>query len=438
MEKSNNLSKLSRVASFAALLALSGVGFAQAQSATMPDAQIESNVLKTLAGSSMLADQSISTTTVYGTVTLSGTVRDEASRDLAEKLVSTTEGVKKVVDELTVGTSAPAATTGFPQQPENPADQATNPNLQSDGTMAPSTPQQTQSAPPQQTQSAQPQQTQPAPPQSYPGNSAPPQASVQQPPPPTPYGPYRQPYARPYGPPPSGYSQQQPYAYPPQQPMVAQKGGDAVIVPAGTVLRVRINQGMDSRKTAPGTAFDGIVLSDVVAGGSIAIPRGATVQGVVNDVQNAGQFKGRGELSLQLTQVNLGGQTYPLVTNPWSQQGADKTGATVGNTIGLGAVGAMIGAVAGGGVGAAVGAGVGGVTGLAASSASHRGEVWIPAEAILSFSLTQPTELTTVSQAELNRLGAGVPAGGQPGQLQRRYPPPPPAYYGPAYYYPRY
>jgi hypothetical protein len=430
MEKSSNLSKLSRVASFAALLALAGVGFAQAQSATVPDAQIESNVLKTLAGSSILADQSISTTTVYGTVTLSGTVRDEASRDLAEKLVSTTEGVKKVVDELTVGTSAPAATTGVPQQPENPADQGTNPNLQSDGTMAPSTPQQTQSAPPQQTQ--------PAPPQSYPGNSAPPQASVQQPPPPTPYVPYRQPYARPYGPPPSGYSQQQPYAYPPQQPMVAQKGGDAVIVAAGTVLRVRINQGMDSRKTAPGTAFDGVVLSDVVAGGSIAIPRGATVQGVVNDVQNAGQFKGRGELSLQLTQVNLGGQTYPLVTTPWSQQGADKTGATVGNTIGLGAVGAMIGAVAGGGVGAAVGAGVGGVTGLVASSASHRGEVWIPAEAILSFSLTQPTELTTVSQAELNRLGAGVPVGGQPGQLQRRYPPPPPAYYGPAYYYPRY
>ena len=196
---------------------------------------------------------------------------------------------------------------------------------------------------------------------------------------------------------------------------------------------------MDTRKTAAGTPFDGIVISDVIAGGSIAIPRGAMVQGVVAEVQNAGQFKGRGGLSLQLTQVALGGQTYPLVSALWSQQGADKTGSTVGNTVGLGAVGAMIGAIAGGGVGAAVGAGVGGVAGLGVSSASHQGEVMIPAEAILTFQLTQPTELTTVSQAELNRLGAGVPIGTPQPMLQRRYPPPPPPppYYGPGYYYPR-
>ena len=456
METSTNLSKLSRAASFAALLALSGVAFTQDKPATMPDAQIESNVLKNLASSPTLADQSISTTTVYGTVTLSGTVRDEASRDLAEKLVSTTEGVKKVIDELTVGTSAPAA-TGVPQQPENPADQGTNPNLQSDGTMAPSTSQQTQpvppqnypsnTAPPQQNypnNSAPPQQGYPnnsAPPQNYPDNSVPPQASAQQPPPPPQYDPYRRPYPRPYGPPPSPYGQQQPYAYAQPQPVVVQRGGDAVIVPAGTMLRVRINQGMVSRKTAPGTAFDGVVLSDVVAGGSIAIPRGATVQGVVVDVHNAGQFKGRGGLSLQLTQVTLGDRIYPLASNLWLQQGADKTGSTVGNTVGLSALGAVIGAVAGGGVGAAVGAGVGGVAGLGVSSASHQGEAMIPAEAILSFSLAQPAELTTVSQAELNRLGAGIPVGAPQPMLQRRYlppPPPPPGYYyGPAYY-PRY
>lgn len=437
MEKSSNLSTLSKAASFVALLALSCVALAQAQPATLPDAQVEANVLKNLAGSSVLADQSISTTTVYGTVTLSGTVRDEASRDLAEKLVSPTEGVKKVVDELTIGGSAPAAASASNPSGNTP-DQGTNPNLQSDGTMAPSTTQQTQQ--PQQTQQAPPQgyPGTAAPPQGYPDNSTPPQASAQQQPPPPPqYGPYGRPYPRPYGPPPSPYGQQQPYAYNQPQPMVAQRGGDAVIVPVGTVLRVRINQGMDTRKTAPGTAFDGIVLSDVVAGGSIAIPRGAAVQGVVTEVHNAGQFKGRGELSLQLTQVALGGQTYPLVSTLWSQQGADKTGATVGNTVGLGAVGAMIGAIAGGGVGAAVGAGIGGVAGLGVSSASRQGEVMIPAEAILDFRLTQPTELTTVSQAELNRLGAGVPVGGPQPQLQRRYPPQPP-YYGPAYYYPRY
>jgi hypothetical protein len=204
---------------------------------------------------------------------------------------------------------------------------------------------------------------------------------------------------------------------------------------------------MTSRDTAPGAAFDGIVLSDVVAGGLIAIPRGAAFQGHVIESHTAGQLAGKGELKLQLTSVSFGGAVYPVTTDFWWHQGADKTPNTVGNTIGLASVGALIGAVAGGGVGAAVGAGIGGVAGLGVSSASHAGEASLPPEAIVTFHLTQPTDVTTVSQAELNRLGAGVP---QPQVLQRRYPSPPPPGYaypypypyaypypGPAYYYPR-
>jgi hypothetical protein len=406
------LKSLTAVIFVAGLLPFHVPADAQTKPVTMPDAQIEANVLKALAGAPQLADQAISTTTVYGTVTLSGIARDEASRDMAEALVSNAPGVKKVVDELTIGTgTAAAAGTNDAQQGQDSAGEGTNPNLQSDGTMAsPST----QTAPTQSSPDATgPQQQQ-----------ADGQQEIQQPP-------YRRGYQRPYGPP--AYEQQ-------QQPQVVQQGGAAVVVPSGSMVRVRIDEGMSSKKTAPGTVFDGVVLNDVVAGGSIAIPRGAAVQGVVADVHSAGQLKGSGGLSLQLTQVTLGGRTYPLVSNLWSYQGADKTGSTVGNTVGLGAVGALIGAVAGGGVGAAVGAGVGGVAGLGVSSASGRGEAILPAEAIVSFRLTQPAELTTVSQAELNRLGAGVPAGG-PQQLQRRYPPPPPPPYGygPGYYpYPRY
>jgi hypothetical protein len=94
-------------------------------------------------------------------------------------------------------------------------------------------------------------------------------------------------------------------------------------------------------------------------------------------------------------------------------------------------LGAVIGAVAGGGVGAAVGAGVGGVAGLGISSASGKGEASIPSEAIVMFHLTQPADVTTVSQAELNRLGQGIP---QPQVIHRSAAPPG---YGPAYYYPQ-
>ena len=75
-------------------------------------------------------------------------------------------------------------------------------------------------------------------------------------------------------------------------------------------------------------------------------------------------------------------------------------------------MGAIIGAVAGGGAGAAIGAGAGGATGLGVSSASGSPQAMVPPEAILTFHLTQPAPVTTVSQAEMDRLGYGVPAGG--------------------------
>jgi hypothetical protein len=424
----------------AGLLLGSGAGFAQTKPAAIPDAQIEANVLKALAGAPELADQSITSTTVYGTVTLNGTVRDEPSRDLAEHLVANTAGVQKVVDQLTIGTPAAA---------RSDTDQVgTNPNLQSDGTIA--TPGQNPPAQNYPNSSGAPQSG--APPQqgqySQPQNGTPPQQGQYPPPPdgtapqagqypPQQAGPYPPPYGRP------PYRQPYPPQYP-QQPYVAQKGGDAVVVPSSSILRVRINQGMNSKNTAPGTTFDGVVLSDVVADGSIAIPRGASIAGTVVDAHTAGQLGGKGELKLQLTNVSFGGKTYPVVTDFWWHQGVDKTGNTVGTTVGLASVGALIGAVAGGGVGAAVGAGVGGVAGLGVSSASGRGEAAIPPEAIVTFHLTQPADVTTVSQAELNRLGAGVPPPQMQPQMQRRYPPPPPPYaypypyYGPVYYYPRY
>jgi hypothetical protein len=411
------------------LLLGSGPAFTQTKPAAVPDAQIEANVLKALAGAPELADQSITSTTVYGTVTLNGTVRDELSRDLAEHLVANAAGVQKVVDQLVIGTPAPA---------NNDSQQAgTNPNLRSDGTMAPP---QGQNPPAQNSPN----------PSGAPQNGAPTQQG-QYPPPPdggAPQGQYPPQQAGPYPPPYNRPPYRQPYPpqYP-QQPYVAQKGGDAVVVPSGSTVRVRINQGMNSKNTAPGTTFDGVVLSDVVAGGSIAIPRGASIAGTVVDAHTAGQLGGKGELKLQLTNVSFGGRTYPLVTDFWWHQGVDKTGNTVGTTVGLASVGALIGAVAGGGVGAAVGAGVGGVAGLGVSSASGRGEAALPPEAIVTFHLTQPADVTTVSQAELNRLGAGMPQPQQQPQMQRRYPPPPPPpgyypyypypYYGPVYYYPR-
>src|SRR5207302_1579755 len=144
------------------------------------------------------------------------------------------------------------------------------------GTPQNGVPPQPNAYPPQQPNAYPPQQPNGGPQQGqYPGQQAgsfPPQQPNAYPPqgqyPPQQGGSYPPVYGRP--------PYQQPY--PPQytqQPYVLQKGGDAVVVPSGSALRVRINQGMSSKDAAPGMAFDGVVLSDVIAGGSIAIPRGA-------------------------------------------------------------------------------------------------------------------------------------------------------------------
>jgi F0F1-type ATP synthase membrane subunit c/vacuolar-type H+-ATPase subunit K len=424
----------------------------QGQKSTVSDAQVEANVLKALAGASDLANQPLTTTTVYGVVTLSGSVQTEAMRTKAENLVARTSGVQKVVDEMTL--------TGQGGNPQSADDQNSAPpqdnSAQQQG--APEPPAQAQNQPyPNQAPNY------PGAPeygqnQSYPNQQADPNY---------PGGPeYRQPYSGPQAPPPPGYGYpqqgpgypqqqqaygapspygpgQQPYGQQPygqpygQQPSYGgQQAGMNVTVPNGALIRIRVNQPLDSGRAHPGQRFDGIVLNDVVADGAVAIPRGAAVQGTVVDAQSSGALKGRGELSLQLTSVTLGGKTYPISSEVWAHNGGDKTTETVDKTaIGAG-LGGLVGAAAAGGQGAAVGAGVGAALGLGSAAASGRGQVFIPAEGMLTFHLAEPVTVATLSQMEMDRLAQGTgPATGAPPRLQRRYP----AvyyygYYGPGYY----
>lgn len=209
-----------------------------------------------------------------------------------------------------------------------------------------------------------------------------------------------------------------------------QQAGIAVTVAPGSMLRIRINQGLDSNHIQAGANFDGTVLTDVVAGGQVAIPRGATVSGVVVGAKKAGTFKGQGELSLQINSVTLGGQVYPLTSEVWAANGRDKTPGTVGATVGTSAFGALLGGIAGGGVGAAIGAGAGAGVGLAGSAATPRGQIIIPPESVLVFSTAAPATVRTVSEQEIQRLSYQAGPQQPNGPPRVRYYSP---YYG--YYY---
>ena len=371
---------------------------------TMPDAAVEANVLKALAGAPDLANQPMTTTTVYGVVTLSGSVESEALRVEAETIVSKTKGVQKVVDEMTLGGENANAQPEGNMAPAPPAAQAQAP-------IEEGSPDSDNTGSANQVQNQAPNQVQNQAPNQAPNQSANP--AVQQP----------------YGGPPPGYAQTQPV-------YGGQEGGAAVTVPAGALLRMRINQTLTSASAKAGDRFDGIVVNDVVADGAVAIPRGAAVQGTVVDAKKSGALSGRGELTLQLTQVTLGGKSYAIVSDVWGRATGDKAAQSVNSTAAGGVMGALIGAAAGGGRGAAIGAGVGGALGLGSAATSGSGQVYVPSEGLLTFHLAQPATVTTVSQAEMDRLAQGVPGGAQQQQLRRRYPAVYYGPYGPGYYRP--
>jgi hypothetical protein len=193
---------------------------------------------------------------------------------------------------------------------------------------------------------------------------------------------------------------------------------------------VRTSEPVDSKRAKDGEPVQFTVIQDVVAGGYLAIPRGATVHGVVTEVKNegAGHLAGSSVLALALTSLDLGGQSYQLDTDQFRVKGPNKAGQTAGNAVGGALIGAIIGCAVARGPGCAIGAGVGAAAGTGASAASGGPRVWIPAEALVTFHINAPVTVAPVSQQEAARLAEGLYPGGP--SLYRRGP----YGYGPRYY----
>ena len=203
-----------------------------------------------------------------------------------------------------------------------------------------------------------------------------------------------------------------------------------VTLSSGLLLNIRTSEALDSRKAKPGDYFQGTVAQSVYVGNVLAIPRGAAVTGRIVDVKKPGELKGSASMTLQLTNLDLGGNSYLLATDRFNTDSPGKGGYTAGNTVGAAALGAVIGAVAGGGPGAAIGAVAGTGVGLGASAATPGPRSVVPPEAVLTFHLTSPITVQPVSYQDASRIEASAAPQG------RRYPPQPYAYGAPVGYPP--
>jgi hypothetical protein len=381
------------------------------------DGQIEMDVVHALDASTALKNDLITAATIQSEVTLSGTVSTSGSKELAESIAGRVAGVTKVHNNLQIGNPQEAQE----QQGMNAGDQ------QMAGDQA------DESAMPAGQPAAQPgygQQQAQAPAQPYP------QAQAQ----PYPQGqPYpndqRYPAAQPY-PSDQPYPPARPQYAPVPPPVRYEVPRGPVTIAPGTLIQVRTNEPVGSKNAKDGTPVQFTVIHDVAVGGALAIPRGATVHGVVTEVKKNGDLGGSAELALRLTSMDLGGQSYALDTDQFKVKGPNKTERTVSSALGGALLGAIIGGAAGRGEGAAIGAGAGAAAGTAASAASPGPGVWIPAEALVDFHLNAPLTVNPVSAQEAARLSQGLYPGGpmlyrRPGY--RPYYAYPPAYYRPYY-----
>ena len=399
---------------------------ALAQGTTAPaaavrtDGQIEMDVVHALDASQVLKNDLITAATIQGEVTLSGSVAIVSSRDLAESIVSQVPGVTRVHNNLKVGN----------QQNPPPAQRTAN-SLQGD---------------PDSSNSA----ASPYSPAMNDGPLPPPgqldsqaqlraqiraeviaelQAQRQ-----------AQHQSR------MQYPSAQDDDYPPP-PAAQEAPRGPVTIPQGALLQLRTSEAVGSKHARDGESIQFVVIKNVYVGDVLAIPRGATVHGVVSEVKKSGDLAGSAVLALKLTSLDLGGQNYPVDSGLFKVRGPNKAGRTVGSALGTGILGTMIGCAVGRGAGCAIGAGTGVAVGTAASAASSGPNVWIPAEALVEFHLNAPLTVNPVSAREASRLAHGLSSGGPSlyrrgygggygGSYGRPYPYPygyPPVYYRPYY-----
>jgi hypothetical protein len=173
---------------------------------------------------------------------------------------------------------------------------------------------------------------------------------------------------------------QQPAPPPPPPP---------IVVPAGTVLTVTIDQSISTKTNSSGDAFAASLAEPVTVDGQTAVPQGAHATGTVTQAQSAGRIKGGALLALTLDSVTVNGQKYQVQSSSFEEAGKGRGKRTAIGGGGGAAFGAIVGALAGGGKGAAIGALAGGGAGTAGAAFTGKRDFTIPAETRLHFKLTQ-------------------------------------------------
>ncbi len=160
-----------------------------------------------------------------------------------------------------------------------------------------------------------------------------------------------------------------------------------ITVPSGTELAIRINQHISVKHAHAGDRFSGEVVESVSTNGSVVIPHGTPVDGVIAEAHRRGHFKGSSSLELRLTSLTLNGTQYPIDTHANVRTKKGKGKRSTAFIAGMTGAGMLIGGVATGGVGLAIGGAAGAGAGTLLAGTTGNRDIEIPAESIIHFRL---------------------------------------------------
>jgi hypothetical protein len=162
------------------------------------------------------------------------------------------------------------------------------------------------------------------------------------------------------------------------------------VIPAGQEIDVRLQQPLSSETATPEQRFEAVTAVDVTQNGTVLIPAGSLVRGVVTAVKRPGRVDRVGSLSLSFDQISVRGRSYPIrgmATQVFESGGIREEAGTAG--VGAGA-GAVIGGLLGGLKGAVLGAVIGGGGAIAATEGK---DINLPAGSILRIRIDQPVNV---------------------------------------------
>jgi hypothetical protein len=339
----NRLSRLTLCAALAAGLA--GVSCNRLLKPT--DDAISTGIKSRMFSDPALKSSSVEVSSNGGVVTLTGQVPDQATRQAADNIASAENGVKQVIDQLTVAQPEPAISNVVAEQRTSPAAER-----------------------PARTRSSASRHTSSRPAESSAGASAPSGPAAAPPPP----------------------------------------GPVSVTIPANTIVTVLTIDGIDSTTNKTGQTFAASLDAPIVVDDRVVVPKGANAILKLVNASSAGRMTGRSELTLALTSLSFQGRSYEVVSSDVKQSGASR-GKRTAETVGGGAVlGALIGGLAGGGKGAAIGAAVGGGAGAGVQALTHGQQVKVRPETRLDFTLQQPMEISYFPGKKSHRDTSAAPA----------------------------